>query len=68
MSAADHASHDVSNASAGSAWDQAVAFYEASKEPNSRAGDLLATGFIVLTGLYSLAVIVTAGLRLGNIL
>lgn len=78
MSAADHVSHNAPQdsqsfpadvaARAALAWDRTVAFYEASKQPNSRAGDLLATGFIVLTGLYSMAVLVTVGLRLGNYL
>lgn len=76
MSAADHASHNAPQGSAPfsadlagkalRAWERAAAFYVTSKQPNSRAGDLLATGFIVATGLYSLAVLVTAGLRLGN--
>ncbi|HUD52811.1 hypothetical protein [Parvibaculum sp.] len=78
MSAADHASHNAPqgsqsfsadiSAKAVQAWGQTVAFLEASKKPNSKAGDLLATGFIVLTGVYSLAVLVTVGLRLGNYL
>lgn len=76
MSAADHVSQNAPHdsqpfpadiaARANHAWDQTVAFYEASKEPNSKASDLLATGFIVLTGLYSLAVLVSVGLRLSN--